>query len=107
MNTKLQEYIKNAKYIIAFTGAGISTESGIPDFRSSKGLYATGKFEGMDPEHILTRKMMRTHPSRVLSFYRERLLRMVEKEPNVAHLALKKLEDFGKLKYIITQNIDN
>ena len=103
----LQEYIKNAKRIVAFTGAGISTESGIPDFRSTSGLYTTGQYEGMSPETILTRKMMRTKPSLVLSFYRDRMMRIVEKEPNRAHLALKKLEDLGKLDYLVTQNIDN
>lgn len=107
MNTELQEYIKNAKHIIAFTGAGISTESGIPDFRSAGGLYTSGKFSGHSPETILTRKMMRTNPELVLAFYKERMLKIVEKEPNRAHLALKKLEDMGKLEGIVTQNIDN
>lgn len=104
---KLAELIKEAKHIVAFTGAGISTESGIPDFRSSSGIYTTGQFKGMSPETILTRKMMRTKPSLVLSFYRERMMRIVEKEPNRAHLALKKLEDMGKLDCVVTQNIDN
>ena len=104
---QLTQLIKEAKHIIAFTGAGISTESGIPDFRSSSGLYTTGQFEGMRPETILTRKMMRTNPTLVLNFYKDRMMKIVEKEPNRAHLALKKLEDMGKLDYIITQNIDN
>ena len=103
----LKKLIENAKRVVAFTGAGISTESGIPDFRSTSGLYLTGEFEGYNPETILTRKMMRTNPGLVLKFYKERLLRMVDKEPNRAHLALKKLEDMGKLRGIITQNIDN
>jgi NAD-dependent deacetylase len=104
---KLAQWIKESSNIIAFTGAGISTESGIPDFRSSSGLYTTGEFQGMKPEEILTRKMMRTKPGLVLRFYKQRLLRMVEKEPNAAHLALKKLEDMGKLSCVVTQNIDN
>ncbi len=104
---QLAQWIKESDHILAFTGAGISTESGIPDFRSSGGVYTSGPWKGMSPEDILTRKMMRTQPSRVLAFYKERLLRMVEKEPNVAHFALKKLEDMGKLEYVITQNIDN
>lgn len=105
----LLEMIKESQYIIAFTGAGVSTEapSCIPDFRSSSGLYLTGDFQGMNPESILTRKMFSTKPGLVLKFYKERLLHMVDKEPNRAHLALKKLEDMGKLKGIITQNIDN
>lgn len=104
---QLAQWIKESKSVVAFTGAGISTESGIPDFRSSSGMYTSGPWQGMRPEDILTRRMMRTQPSRVLAFYKERLLRMVEKEPNIAHLALKKLEDLGKLDYVITQNIDN
>lgn len=103
----LTQLIKNSKRILAFTGAGISTESGIPDFRSSSGLYTTGQFEGMRPETILTHRMMRTNPTLVLNFYKDRMMKIVEKEPNRAHLALKKLEDIGKLDYVITQNIDN
>jgi len=103
----LIELLRESKYALAFTGAGISTESGIPDFRSSNGLYTSGDFAGMNPESILTRKTLRTKPNLVLKFYKERLMRMVDKEPNRAHLALKKLEDMGKLKGIISQNIDN
>lgn len=104
---KLKELISTSNNIVIFTGAGISTESGIPDFRSTSGLYTTGKFSGYCPEEILTRRMFRTNPGLVLSFYKERLMKMVDKEPNRAHTALKKLEDTGKLITIITQNIDN
>lgn len=107
MITELTKLIVESKNIIAFTGAGISTESGIPDFRSSSGLYSAGPFSGFNPEDILTRKMMRINPKLVLSFYKDRLMKMVDKEPNRAHFALKRLEDTGKLDYIITQNIDN
>ena len=103
----LTELIKESKYIVAFTGAGVSVESGIPDFRSSGGLYTSGEFEGMNPEMILTRKTFRTNPKLLLKFYKERLMHMVDKEPNRTHIALKQLEDMGKLKFIITQNIDN
>lgn len=103
----LSDLIKQSTYMLAFTGAGISTESGIPDFRSSAGLYSSGSFGGMNPEMILTRRTLRTDPNLVLRFYKERLMRMVDKEPNRAHLALKQLEDMGKLKGVITQNIDN
>ena len=103
----LKELIQNAKRVVAFTGAGISTESGIPDFRSTLGIYQTGEFDGYKPEDILTRKMMRTKPELVLQFYKHRLMKMVEKEPNRSHFALKKLEEMGKLRGIITQNIDN
>jgi NAD-dependent deacetylase len=103
----LADYIKQANYIVAFTGAGISTSSGIPDFRSSSGLYSSGDFDGMHPEDILTRKCLREKPALVMRFYKERLMRMVDKEPNKAHYALKQLEATGKLKWIATQNIDN
>lgn len=103
----LLELVKESKNVVAFTGAGISTESGIPDFRSTSGLYMTGEFEGYNPEMILTRKMLRTKPNLVLKFYKERLMKMVDKEPNRAHIALKQLEDMGKLSLLITQNIDN
>lgn len=107
MNNVLEEYISTANYIIAVTGAGVSTESGIPDFRSNSGLYLSGDYQGYTPETILTRKFYRLNASLLLQFYKERLMRMVDKEPNRSHIALKKLEDAGKLKGIITQNIDN
>lgn len=104
---ELKSYIQNAKHIVAFTGAGISTDSGIPDFRSNVGLYMTEEFEGMNPEDILTKSMLRKNPLLVLKFYKKRLLSLADKEPNKAHYALKKLEDMGKLKAVVTQNIDN
>lgn len=107
ISMNLLDLIKEAKHIVAFSGAGISTESGIPDFRSGAGIYLKGDFEGYNPETILTRKMLRTKPALVLKFYKERLMRMVDKEPNRAHLALVELEKRGKLDCVITQNIDN
>jgi NAD-dependent deacetylase len=103
----LIDLVKAATNIVAFSGAGISTESGIPDFRSSNGLYTSGEFAGYEPQQLLTKKMLRTKPNLVLKFYKERLMKMVDKEPNRAHYALKKLEDMGKLSCVITQNIDN
>lgn len=103
----LKELIANSNHIVAFTGAGISTESGIPDFRSSSGLYMSGDFEGHTPEGILTSRMLRTNPKLVLKFYKHRLMNMVDKDPNRSHRILKQLEDAGKLKAVITQNIDN
>lgn len=110
MNEKikqLSEYINNSNNIVAFTGAGISTDSGIPDFRSNIGLYMTGEFEGYNPENILTRSMLRSNPAFVLRFYKKRLLSLTDKLPNKAHYALKKLEEMGKLQAIVTQNIDD
>lgn len=107
MNVELFNLIRQAENIVAFTGAGISTESGIPDFRSADGLYASGKYYGFTPETLLTGRMLKAVPELVLSYYKERMMRMVEKEPNSAHFALKKIEDSGKLSCVVTQNIDN
>lgn len=105
----LLEYIKNSKNFIIFTGAGISTEypSSIPDFRSSSGLYSTGKFKEWKPEQILSRRFFLMKPEVFYEFYKERLLSMADKKPNRSHYALAKLEEMGLLKCVITQNIDN
>jgi NAD-dependent deacetylase len=103
----LSELIKEANYVVAFTGAGLSTESGIPDFRSSSGLYLSGKYEGHTPEQILSNRFFRKNKEIFFSFYKERIMSMNGKQPNRAHFALKKLQDLGKLKSTINQNIDN
>jgi NAD-dependent deacetylase len=104
---ELIELIKASKNIVAFAGAGLSTESGIPDFRSSSGLYLSGKFEGYTPEQILSSKFFRTNKPIFFDFYKQRIMSMADKQPNRAHHALKKLEDLGKLTCVINQNIDN
>lgn len=106
---QLLNYIQNADNVVAFTGAGISTESGIPDFRSVGGLYTSGPYSGHSPEEILSNKFFREKKNRPLffQFYNERITHICDKNPNRAHHALKKLEDVGKLKAIVTQNIDN
>lgn len=104
---ELQELVKTANNIIAFTGAGISTESGIPDFRSTSGLYMKGEFEGYTPERILSSRFFRENKKVFFSFYKQRIMSMRDKKPNRTHFALKKLEDSGKLKLVINQNIDN
>lgn len=106
---ELANVLKCSKYVIAFTGAGISTESGIPDFRSVGGLYTSGPYKGHSPEQILSQKFFRQPENKPLffSYYKERILRICEKEPNRSHFALKKLEDIDKLKWVVTQNIDN
>lgn len=106
MNNQLKEYIDKATNIVAFTGAGISTESGIPDFRSVGGLYTSGEFEGMSPEDILSRQTLRKNPKILISFYKKRLINIVDKNPNPAHFGLVELEKQGKLSMIVTQNID-
>lgn len=98
---------RSSKYIVAFTGAGISTESGIPDFRSSGGLYTSGPYAGHSPEEILSRKFFYVNRPVFFSFYKERILMLCEKKPNRAHFALQKMEEMEKLKWVITQNIDN
>ena len=104
---KLLELIKEAKHVVAFTGAGLSTESGIPDFRSSSGLYLSGKYQGYTPEVILSNRFFRFNKPIFFSFYKERIMAMVDKQPNRAHYALKKMQDKGKLNSVINQNIDN
>lgn len=104
---KLQEYIGNAKHIVNFSGAGISTEfpSSIPDFRSSSGLYMQD-FSGKSPEEILSRKCFRENPKLFFKFLKTRMTMFDGKKPNRSHLFLAQLEKVGKLKAIITQNID-
>ncbi len=100
----LQEIINDSKSIVFFGGAGVSTESGIPDFRSTDGLY-NQKYD-FPPERILSHSYFISHTSDFYRFYRDKML-YTKAEPNKAHKALAKLEASGKLKAVITQNIDN
>lgn len=96
------QLLKEAKYTVALTGAGLSTESGIPDFRSSTGYYAN-----VIPEDALSQSRMYNDPKR---FYSEgyKILKDLEgKKPNEGHFALTKLQKMGRLNEIITQNIDD
>ena len=104
---ELTNYIQKSNNIVVFSGAGISVASGINSFRGNNGLYITDNFEGMSPENILCRQTLKKNPRLVLRFYKHRLLSIADKQPNKAHLALKKLQDIGKLKAIVTQNIDD
>lgn len=99
----LQKMIDESESIVFFGGAGVSTESGIKDFRSVDGLYSE-KYE-YSPELILSRSFFNEHKSQFYKFYKDKL-NCLNIEPNVTHNYLKKLEDKGKLKAIITQNID-
>lgn len=100
---KLFDVIKESNNIVFFGGAGVSTESGIPDFRSVDGLY-NQKYD-YPPETILSHSFFMRKTEEFYRFYRDKML--IEKvKPNAAHLALAKLEDMGKLKAVITQNID-
>lgn len=99
----LKEWIKGSDNIVFFGGAGVSTESGIPDFRSVDGLY-NQKYD-YPPETILSHTFYRTKTEEFYRFYRDKMLCTTAK-PNKAHLKLAELEEKGKLKAIVTQNID-
>lgn len=99
----LEKIIAESDRIVFFGGAGVSTESGIPDFRSVDGLYHQ-KYD-YPPETILSHTFWETHPEEFYRFYRDKLIVRGAK-PNAAHLRLAKLEREGKLKAVITQNID-
>ena len=101
---QLQEIIDRSDNIVFFGGAGVSTESGIPDFRSQDGLY-NQKYD-YPPETILSHTFFMRHPDEFYKFYQDKMLCDTAK-PNVAHLKLAELEKAGKLKGVITQNIDN
>lgn len=100
---KLQKMIDESSSIVFFGGAGVSTESGIPDFRSVDGLYHQ-KYD-YPPETILSHTFYRNKPEEFYKFYRDKMLCLGAK-PNAAHLKLAELEAAGKLKAVITQNID-
>lgn len=100
----LQEIINDSESIVFFGGAGVSTESGIPDFRSTDGLY-NQKYD-FPPETILSHRYFMTHTADFYKFYRDKML-YLDAKPNKAHTALAHLEASGKLKAVITQNIDN
>ncbi len=101
---KLQELIDKYDNLVFFGGAGVSTESGIPDFRSKDGLY-NQKYD-YPPETILSHTFFMRKPEEFYRFYKDKMLCDTAK-PNAAHLKLAQLEAAGKLKAVITQNIDN
>ena len=104
---KLIQYINESNNIVFFGGAGVSTESGIPDFRSKDGLYNQHdvKFDMYDPEYLLSRDCLYNNPKVFYEFYRQKMdTRNIK--PNITHKVLAKLENMGKLKAVITQNID-
>ena len=104
MNEKLKELIFDSDNIVFFGGAGVSTESGIPDFRSENGIYSMNfKYP---PEKMLSHGFFFSHTADFFDFYRAMMLCDGIK-PNKAHYALAKLEEMGKLKAVITQNVDN
>ena len=100
---QLQSWIDGSDNIVFFGGAGVSTESGIPDFRSVDGLYHQ-QFD-YPPEVMLSHSFYQSHPEEFFDFYRKKLL-VSGAQPNAAHKKLAELEAAGKLKAVITQNID-
>ena len=104
-NEKLKSIIQNTNNIVFLGGAGVSTESNIPDFRSSTGLYKTKNNFEYPPETMLSHSFFIKHPEDFYEFYKAKMIYKSAK-PNAAHLALSELEKLGKLKAVITQNID-
>jgi len=102
--SKLRSIINNSENIVFFGGAGVSTESGIPDFRSTSGLYSQ-KFE-YPPEVMISHSFFMSNTAEFYRFYKEKMVHLNAK-PNAAHLKLAELEAKGKLKAVVTQNIDN
>jgi len=103
MKRELRELIERSHYAVFFGGAGVSTESKIPDFRSTDGLYHQ-KYP-YPPEQILSHSFFNHATEEFYRFYRDKML-FPNAQPNPAHLALARLEEIGKLKAVITQNID-
>lgn len=101
--TTLQRWVDESKRIVFFGGAGVSTESGIPDFRSVDGLYHQSYDE--PPETILSHSYFEQKPQEFFRFYRQKML-FPDAQPNAAHLKLAELEAAGKLSAVVTQNID-
>lgn len=102
---QLKEILHNSRHAVFFGGAGMSTESGIPDFRGTKGIYKEKKPTKEPPEYLLSHTCLVRAPEKFFDFYRSDML-YPEARPNAGHLALAKLEEAGILKAVITQNID-
>lgn len=103
MTEKLVQWVKDSRNIVFFGGAGVSTESGIPDFRSVDGLY--NQNYDYPPETILSHSFYMSNTEEFYRFYREKML-CLDAKPNQAHRKLAQLEEQGKLMAVITQNID-
>lgn len=102
---QLSHYIKTSNNTVFFGGAGVSTESGIPDFRSENGLFKAMKVYGYPPETLLSRRYFDSERELFFRYYKENLIAL-DAEPNAAHIALAELEQAGKLRAVITQNVD-
>jgi len=105
ITNKLADLIKQSKNTVFFGGAGVSTESGIPDFRSESGLYTARSVYGYSPEELLSRTLFDEQPELFFRYYKENLIAL-DAKPNAAHIALAELEAKGLLQAVVTQNID-
>ncbi|MCL2287810.1 MAG: NAD-dependent protein deacylase, partial [Candidatus Bathyarchaeota archaeon] len=101
----LANIVKNSKNIVFFGGAGVSTESNIPDFRSNNGLFIAQNTYGYLPEELLSHTFFVDNPELFFQYYKKNLI-FVDAKPNAAHVALAKLEKTGILSAVVTQNID-
>lgn len=102
---KLSQILKESNNIVFFGGAGVSCASGIPDFRSSNGLFNERLNVTFTPEQLVSHSFYIRYPKEFFNFYKAKLI-YPQAKPNNAHIALAKLEEMGKLKAVITQNID-
>ena len=108
MNNKinqLKELIQKSNNIVFFGGAGVSTESNIPDFRSSSELFSERLNKNFTPEQLVSHTFFVRYPDEFFKFYKDKLIYQ-DAKPNNAHKSLAKLEEIGKLKAVVTQNID-
>ncbi len=103
--TQLTDLIKTHHNIVFFGGAGVSTASNIPDFRSAKGLYSMRLQKNFTPEELVSHTFFVRYPEDFFEFYKEHLI-YPDAKPNDCHIALAQLEEMGKLKAVVTQNID-
>ncbi|XID92309.1 NAD-dependent protein deacylase [Paenibacillaceae bacterium WGS1546] len=102
---QLKKLVAESRNVVFFGGAGTSTESGIPDFRSADGLYRAADGGRFSPEEILSRDFFLAHPADFYTFYKGKML-YPDARPNAAHYALAEMERRGQLAAVITQNID-
>ena len=105
MDKKLEQIIQKSTNMVFFGGAGVSTESNIPDFRSEQGLYNAKQKYGMSPERIISHSFFIDDPETFYDYYKNNMIYR-EARPNKAHMALALLEKQKKLKAVVTQNID-
>lgn len=105
MYEELKKILEESKRIVFFGGAGVSTESGVPDFRSENGLYKARQEFGYSPEQMLSGSFFRSRTDTFFDYYKNNLI-YGDAKPNRAHLALARLEEEGRLLAVVTQNID-